>query len=106
MLFFHLQFFHYLQSKFVDVFSIIGDVLKSFFAAYDEKMSSNTRGEEEQSIISLVGIIVNVTALPEGRQFVIETQQGREMMKHLVKYVPQSSDSNLQRYVLVFILYL
>ena len=94
------MFTFHLQGRLSDLFSIIGDVLKSFFEVYNEKLPP-TKSEEVQFIISLMGVLVNITVRPEGRNSVIGLPQGREMIKHLVRYVSRFSDSNIQRYYVV-----
>lgn len=61
----------------------------------------HSTSDEVQFIVSLIGVIANVAAVPDGREVITLTIEGQEMVRQLVKNISKVPDSCIciQRYI-------
>lgn len=74
--------------------------MKSFFNTYTDQLPHST-SDEVQFIVSVIGVVANVAAVPDGRECVIQTVEGQQMVRQLVQNITKIPDSCIciQRYI-------
>lgn len=77
---------------------VIG-TLTSFMDSYKNEIPGQNT-DESQFVMSLVGIVTNIAASADGRQFLIVDEQGKSVVRHFVKilqHIPVPSGNCLKR---------
>ncbi|KAK7597983.1 hypothetical protein V9T40_014939 [Parthenolecanium corni] len=82
------------QRKLVDFLKMIPDSLRSFFQSFGENLPS-VKSQEYQFILSMIGIITNLTAVSEGRQFLTECKEGYQIIQELLEMVSDIPKSGI-----------
>ncbi|CAK9808445.1 Heat shock factor 2-binding protein [Anthophora plagiata] len=75
------------QHKIHDFFSITDGSFVAFINTYRNAFPP-TCNVEYQFIIGLIGIVTNISASAEGREFLITDQNGRAFVQKMVKFMP------------------
>lgn len=79
---------------------MIPDSLRSFIESFGEKLPS-VQSKEYQFILSMIGIITNIAAVSEGRNFLTNCQEGERIIRELLGMVLEIPNSgiHIQRYL-------
>ncbi|KAL1131207.1 hypothetical protein AAG570_010825 [Ranatra chinensis] len=74
-------------NKLTEFFCIVSGTLVSFLETYYKEIP-NIKSDETQFVLSMGGIIANVAAVPEGRQYLVTDVNGKELVEQIVKLLP------------------
>ncbi|XP_033228364.1 heat shock factor 2-binding protein-like [Belonocnema kinseyi] len=74
-----------LHSKFDEFLGAVNGTFSSFIKTYGEE-DLPIDSDECQFVMSLLGITANVTAIPEGRQFIVTRATGEDLIRNFVEY--------------------
>ncbi|XP_033324170.1 heat shock factor 2-binding protein [Megalopta genalis] len=75
------------QHKIGELLSITDGSFEAFMKTYRTAFPP-TSNDEYQFIISLLGIVTNISASPEGREFLITNSNGKDFIKKIVTLMP------------------
>ncbi|XP_032667112.1 heat shock factor 2-binding protein-like [Odontomachus brunneus] len=93
-----------LQSKLEEFLSIVYGTFSAFVNTYKTSLPP-TSNVEYKFIIGLLGIVTNLSASPEGREFLITNSSGKEFVLEIIKLIPElppsSGSSPLKRLILM-----
>jgi hypothetical protein len=76
--------------------------LTSFIETYESSLPGHY-DDESQFIMSMCGIITNITAAPAGRQFLVSHPMGKELLvqfSRILPVIPAPSGNCLKKYVI------
>jgi len=93
-------------SKLSDFFCLASGTLVSYLETYAKEVP-DVKSDETQFIISMGGIVANVAAIPEGRQFLVTDESGKELIEQIIRLlpnIPSGSGDPLKR-ILLMVLY-
>lgn len=89
------------QNKLGELLSIVNGSFDAFVDIYKCALPP-TNNVEYQFIMGLLGIVTNVSASPEGREFLIRNTSGLEFVRKIIKLTPElplvSGSLSLKRY--------
>jgi hypothetical protein len=89
-----------LQNKVGDFLAIVNGSLISFMETYESSMPGQCT-DESQFILSMCGIVTNIAAAPAGRQFLVSSPNGKELLEQfnrILPAIPAPSGNCLKRY--------
>lgn len=66
---------------------MVNGSLESFMETYNLTLPDVTTNEM-QFILSLVGVVANMAATPDGRQFLVTDPNGRELINLMINILP------------------
>lgn len=90
-----------MQNKIDDLFSITTGSLASFVETYGESGLPEIFSDETQFILSLVGVVANIAAVPEGRHILVSHESGKTLLEQVIQsltVVPLNTGEPLLRY--------
>ncbi|XP_014242541.1 heat shock factor 2-binding protein-like [Cimex lectularius] len=90
-------------NKLSEFFCIVSGTLISFMGTYTREMPE-VKCNETQFILSMCGIVANIAAVPEGRQYIVTDANGKETIEQMLKVlpnIPHKSGSPLKRIILM-----
>ncbi|XP_018401136.1 PREDICTED: heat shock factor 2-binding protein-like [Cyphomyrmex costatus] len=76
------------QSKIEEFLSIVNGTFGAFVNTYRSAFPP-TSNVEYQFVMGLLGIVTNISASPEGREFLITNSSGTEFVQKLIKLTPE-----------------
>lgn len=96
------SFFLKFQGKIGEFLSIVNGTFEAFVTTYKSIFPTKSN-IEYQFIMGLLGIITNISANPEGREFLITNINGTEFVQKIIKLTPKlpptSESLSLKRYI-------
>ncbi|XP_012055043.1 PREDICTED: heat shock factor 2-binding protein-like [Atta cephalotes] len=94
------------QSKIGEFLSIVNGTFGAFVNTYRSAFPP-TSNVEYQFVMGLLGIVTNISASPEGREFLITNSSGTEFVQKLIKLTPElpsaSGTISLKRLMLMIL---
>ncbi|XP_014484844.1 PREDICTED: heat shock factor 2-binding protein-like [Dinoponera quadriceps] len=96
-----------LQSKLGEFLSIVDGTFSAFVNTYKISLPP-TNNVEYKFIIGLLGIVTNLSASPEGREFLITNFSGREFVRKIIQLIselPSDSGSSPLKRLMLMVLY-
>ncbi|KAL0106937.1 hypothetical protein PUN28_015451 [Cardiocondyla obscurior] len=76
------------QDKIGELLSIVNGTFGAFVSTYKSAFPP-TSNVEYQFVMGLLGIVTNISARPEGREFLITIPSGTELVQKLIKLTPE-----------------
>ncbi|XP_026470833.1 heat shock factor 2-binding protein-like [Ctenocephalides felis] len=89
------------QNKVGDFFCIVEGTLASFLETYKGSMPG-PESDERQFLLSMCGVITNIAAVPQGREFLCASPNGLTLIQAILKAIPAvplPSGRELKRYL-------
>ncbi|XP_070524559.1 heat shock factor 2-binding protein [Cardiocondyla obscurior] len=80
--------FSQVQDKIGELLSIVNGTFGAFVSTYKSAFPP-TSNVEYQFVMGLLGIVTNISARPEGREFLITIPSGTELVQKLIKLTPE-----------------
>ncbi|XP_067013401.1 heat shock factor 2-binding protein [Anabrus simplex] len=74
-------------NKVGEFLNIVNGTLMSFMETYDSQMPGQC-ADESQFIMAMCGIVTNIAASPAGRQFLVMSPNGKELLESFVNILP------------------
>uniref|UniRef100_A0A0A9XYH9 Heat shock factor 2-binding protein n=1 Tax=Lygus hesperus TaxID=30085 RepID=A0A0A9XYH9_LYGHE len=74
-------------NKLAEFFCLVSSTLASFMETYGRELP-DVKCDETQFILSMGGIVANLAAVPEGRQFIVSDFNGKELIEQIIKLLP------------------
>lgn len=93
-------------NKLAEFFCLVSSTLVSFMETYSREVP-DVKCDETQFILSMGGIVANLAAVPEGRQYIVSDFNGKELIEQIIKLlpaIPVISGDPLKR-ILLMVLY-
>jgi hypothetical protein len=82
-----------LQDKLTKLSEIMVNVLTSFIDTYQSKIPT-TDTEETMFILSIIGLVANLSTEDRGRQFFLQNNIGKNVIKLIMTIVTHTSSSS------------
>lgn len=82
-------------------FRTVAESLKSFRETYGiGHPLPNAQSNEVQFVVAVVGVVVNITTIAEGRKMILDSNEGRELIEEMINLTCELSVSGkyIQRY--------
>ncbi|XP_046823224.1 heat shock factor 2-binding protein-like [Vespa crabro] len=76
-----------LQNKVREFLSIVSGSFVAFISTYETSIPP-TNNVEYQFVLGLLGIVTNISSTPKGREFLITSQNGRDLVEKIIKFMP------------------